>query len=698
MSELDLRTLALAKAGISKLSKEIEAQSILYPDDFEGTDSEKLQACIDSLLETGGTISINRAYTLTANVIVRNMSDYTRLITISGTGSSAAIDFGEFCIEGAEDVSACGNIKLCGLKLSGANIMVDATQLLRIFIDNCTITGFNHIVYSDTIIQTLYITNCIIRNLHNVAVKVSVKNIETDQMNGCAYDTKIAFNLIEWCAGLFEASSVHGCSITGNCIEGFSGTPITVRYIARAFEVKDNYFEANRGNCDIDLSHARYECVASICGNMFSCEYEGWAAIALPEYDFAGNVEVVGNSVYRSHNNLISVSADAPVYDKVYVFGNLGNISDPYGKLTVVGSADVINAVRNVGVVQSEKSGDVVSMTDASEQPMRGLKVYGKSTQDGTPTPETPADIRSIGDGENVVLHASGKNVFGGMDLAYALNDAFRGNGPNVEEGYVYLSTAYLTTGSVIFDKFKPNTRYTFVVHGRNSYTGASSVSCNLRVRYTDGTQDDIFFPAVGENSTAVLVSDEGKTIDKMTAINWGGISYIYYNKSGIFEGVIDETDYETYVSQSLTLTADELLCGIPVESGGNHVGKDGQARICDYKDYEAGVLVRHVGVIESYNGETIDTPYMSTTGGLDTGAKVLYALPEPVETRLSASDMIAYRQLHLLDGYNYIYTDEPCEFDLAYAADIDKHIAHNYVSRADFDSLAARITALEQG
>ena len=35
---------------------------------------------------------------------------------------------------------------------------------------------------------------------------------------------------------------------------------------------------------------------------------------------------------------------------------------------------------------------------------------------------------------------------------------------------------------------------------------------------------------------------------------------------------------------------------------------------------------------IDSYNGEAITTDYISTTGGLDIGAKIMYQLPEPAE------------------------------------------------------------------
>lgn len=48
-----------------------------------------------------------------------------------------------------------------------------------------------------------------------------------------------------------------------------------------------------------------------------------------------------------------------------------------------------------------------------------------------------------------------------------------------------------------------------------------------------------------------------------------------------------------------------------------------------DTLDYSIGSIIRHIGVIESYNGETITTPYISSTGKLSQGATVIYILDD---------------------------------------------------------------------
>lgn len=56
---------------------------------------------------------------------------------------------------------------------------------------------------------------------------------------------------------------------------------------------------------------------------------------------------------------------------------------------------------------------EVVTVADAAQTPMAGLTVYGKSTQDGTPTPDAPVAIESVTpDSEgNISLLARGKNL-----------------------------------------------------------------------------------------------------------------------------------------------------------------------------------------------------------------------------------------------------------------------------------------------
>ena len=57
-------------------------------------------------------------------------------------------------------------------------------------------------------------------------------------------------------------------------------------------------------------------------------------------------------------------------------------------------------------------------MVDASNKGLQSLTLYGKSTQDGTPTPEVPVEIVSV---ENPIVTISGDNSEQSLSLPYTL-------------------------------------------------------------------------------------------------------------------------------------------------------------------------------------------------------------------------------------------------------------------------------------
>lgn len=65
---------------------------------------------------------------------------------------------------------------------------------------------------------------------------------------------------------------------------------------------------------------------------------------------------------------------------------------------------------KHQNVLVGSETGNPVSCNDAYSAPLCGLTVYGKSTQDGTPTPDAPVPIVSAGDGGTVVVKVSDGN------------------------------------------------------------------------------------------------------------------------------------------------------------------------------------------------------------------------------------------------------------------------------------------------
>lgn len=61
-------------------------------------------------------------------------------------------------------------------------------------------------------------------------------------------------------------------------------------------------------------------------------------------------------------------------------------------------------------VLVGSETGNPVSCDDAYSVPLCGLTVYGRSTQDGTPTPDNPVPIVSAGDGGTIAVTLSDGN------------------------------------------------------------------------------------------------------------------------------------------------------------------------------------------------------------------------------------------------------------------------------------------------
>lgn len=85
--------------------------------------------------------------------------------------------------------------------------------------------------------------------------------------------------------------------------------------------------------------------------------------------------------------------SDAGKVPTVKANGSAYELAGPYAPLSAA--------------IRPTASGNPVNITDSVEWPLLGLKVYGKSTQDGTPSPESPVPIVSAGDGGSIDLTVS---------------------------------------------------------------------------------------------------------------------------------------------------------------------------------------------------------------------------------------------------------------------------------------------------
>lgn len=343
--------------------------------------------------------------------------------------------------------------------------------------------------------------------------------------------------------------------------------------------------------------------------------------------------------------------------------------------------------------IRPTASGNPVSITDSVDWPLLGLKVYGKSTQDGTPSPENPVPIVSAGDGGQVEVTVCGANFF---DSSLIPTQTQNGVSCTVlDDGSIYLrgtSSAYAVFSNLV---------------EAENYVRLPQTFLTASIRRSEGAGENVYvlFRLRKDNANvADFTTLNSKTID-ISGIDYDNIQIgiqISPNNSidGNFKIMLNvgqnSAPWSPYSGfQSLTISTPNGLPGIPVDSGGNYTDEGGQQSACDVKDYGTGKYTQMVGHIESYNGENITTPYMSTTGQLSTGAEVYYVLDEPVVTDISADELAAYRTLHTYDGATVVSTAEDVAgLEVKYLADGEKYV-ERIVSQKVLEAAAAHTMAL---
>ena len=76
-----------------------------------------------------------------------------------------------------------------------------------------------------------------------------------------------------------------------------------------------------------------------------------------------------------------------------------------------------VNAVKSMMVV-GEAKGTPITIDNAIDQTLVGLRVFGKTTQNGTPTPDAPVELVSIGSSGSIAVSVTGENDAQSMTIA----------------------------------------------------------------------------------------------------------------------------------------------------------------------------------------------------------------------------------------------------------------------------------------
>ncbi len=266
-------------------------------------------------------------------------------------------------------------------------------------------------------------------------------------------------------------------------------------------------------------------------------------------------------------------------------------------------AADYANHTAKSLMVVGSAKGKSIYLDDAIDQFLVGLRIFGKTTQDGTPTPESPVDMESVGDSGSVGITVSGKNI---VDLS----------------GFEFDDSAYVhnivgnASAIALYEFLKANAGKTVVISMTKTGTDSSPSSPVGQIRfYKDGALICILTPGV---------------VRKLEELpDTFGECYIYGSSTGASVKDIQiefgetPTAYEPFTGSTLTVFTPSGLPGIPVTSGGNYTDANGQQWICDEVDFAKGVYVKRVinKVFDGSSDETWGTYAYSTYEGYSINA-----------------------------------------------------------------------------
>ena len=368
--------------------------------------------------------------------------------------------------------------------------------------------------------------------------------------------------------------------------------------------------------------------------------------------------------------------------------------------------------------------GETMSLTDSSDKLFEGLRVFGKSTQDGTPSVENPVPIVNAGENGSIKVEVTGRNL---IDYTKAEGDA----------DIQFVDGGFIVGGDVLHRiinipyKFKKGESYT-VTYKDKFLLGSGKIGIYLpggkySVSGSAPVQYGIFLnkPFVPQDEYTAI----GFYVDKDAATNLKvEITDICLVKTGM------DTDYEPYTHQPLTLATPNGLPGVPVSKDGNYTDSNGQQWVCDEIDLGREKYVQRVlktkpnktivfqkkhesGICESFNRDFNvlwargDIPSLSTIAvwskwtssegtfalhldglyykdssktleevnaifaKLGTNIEFCGVLDTPIERDLTPEELAAYSSLHTNYPTTVITNDAGAHMESSYVADTGTYI-----------------------
>lgn len=200
------------------------------------------------------------------------------------------------------------------------------------------------------------------------------------------------------------------------------------------------------------------------------------------------------------------------------------------------------------GVLSDILEGIIFYLTDSLNMKFKIFKIYGRTTQDGNPTPENPVPIKNTGDNGSVNEKVQNKNLFDKSILEqYKVDED--------DEAYIFNNQTLFNKNLTPNIKFKEKTAYTIQYIAKQT-TGNSRLS----IVYTDGTVYGKPYVISTSYTLITLTSNENKTIDYISEVYGSSATkgfYIKKNSVQIEQGTT-ATSYVPHAEQNISFPLSE--------------------------------------------------------------------------------------------------------------------------------------------
>lgn len=415
-----------------------------------------------------------------------------------------------------------------------------------------------------------------------------------------------------------------------------------VEQMKLSVEETKNFVDTTAAEFGQDVADKTEEAKAAITEHVNTEKASATAAISEAKDDATGAI----TEVQTSATDAIATVKDSAVAE-ITKNGTdtLATIPEDYTTLSKdVDSLkkDTAAQQKRQNVLVGSETGNPVSCDDAFAAPLCGLNVYGKSTQDGTPTPDAPVPIVSAGDGGSVVVNVMGANALEGTKIGTKLsinNVVLTTNengisvvGKDIEGGRFFLHNDTKT--------MLPRGIYYLTTKG---LTDSVTINFYQIGNFTSDVQKKEIKIVDRKNYSCLLTFAKGATVNATVQVS------LTRNKT---------TAYSPYREQLLTMPTPTGLPGIPVTSGGNYTDPQGQQWVCDEMDLERGVKVQRV-----------DKAAFDSTKTLAEQNAILAA---PIETPLTPAEIAAYKALTTYAPDTVVQASDGAGIKLDYQRDVN--------------------------